>query len=105
MYGNHFTFEELTSTSTGLYNIPVDDSNLAGLWNTLNYIREEFGHPIIVIWHLSRTQVIRNLEYQITNNGEYVLNKRGRLSRNSQPPNPNEESEGTFSTPTFDTPS
>lgn len=51
MYGNHFTFEELTSTKTGLYNIPVDDShlaNLASLWNFLNYIRDEFGHPIYI---------------------------------------------------------
>lgn len=51
MYGNHFTFEELTSTQTGLYNIPVTDShlaNLACLWNTLNYLREKLDRPIIV---------------------------------------------------------
>ena len=51
MYVNHFTFEELTSTSTGLYNMPVDDAhlaNLASLWNTLNFIREKLGRPIIV---------------------------------------------------------
>lgn len=51
MYGNHFTFEELTSTQTGLYNIPVTDShlaNLASLWNTLNYIREKLDRPIII---------------------------------------------------------
>lgn len=51
MYGNHFTFEELTSTQTGLYNTPVTDShlaNLATLWNTLNYIREQFGRPIVI---------------------------------------------------------
>lgn len=51
MYGNHFTFEELTSTQTGLYNIPVTDShlaNLASLWNTLNFIREKLDRPIII---------------------------------------------------------
>lgn len=51
MYGNHFTFEELTSTQTGLYNCPVTDShlgNLASLWNTLNYLRNELGRPIVV---------------------------------------------------------
>lgn len=51
MYGNHFTFEELISTETGLYNIPVTDNhlgNLASLWNTLNYIREKLGRPIFV---------------------------------------------------------
>lgn len=51
MYGNHFTFEELTSTSTGIYNIPVTDShlaNLASLWNTLNYVRQELGKPIYI---------------------------------------------------------
>lgn len=51
MYGNHFTFEELTSTQTGLYNIPVTDShlsNLASLWNTLNYIREKLDRPIVI---------------------------------------------------------
>lgn len=51
MYGNHFTFEELISTSTGLYNTPVTDShlaNLASLWNTLNYVREKLGKPIVI---------------------------------------------------------
>lgn len=51
MYGNYFTFEELTSTQTGLYNIPVTDShlaNLASLWNTLNYIREKLDRPIVI---------------------------------------------------------
>lgn len=51
MYGNHFTFQELVTTSTGLPNYPATDShlgNLASLWNTLNYVREKFGHPIII---------------------------------------------------------
>lgn len=51
MYGNYFTFEELTSTQTGLYNCPVDDAhlaNLASLWNFLNSVREKFGHPIVI---------------------------------------------------------
>lgn len=51
MYGNHFKFQELIVTQTGLDNTPSCDSylaNLASLWNTLNYIRQEFGHPIIV---------------------------------------------------------
>lgn len=51
MYGNHFTFKELVTTSTGLDNSVSCDSylsNLASLWNTLNYIRERFGAPILV---------------------------------------------------------
>lgn len=51
MYGNHFTFQELIHTDTGLDNTPSCDEhlgNLAGLWNTLNYVRERFGAPIIV---------------------------------------------------------
>ena len=51
MYGNHFSFEELVVTATGLDNSVSCDShlaNLASLWNTLNYIRERFGSPIIV---------------------------------------------------------
>lgn len=51
MYGNHFTFEELVTTQTNLPNYPSTDAhlaNLASLWNTLNYIREKFGKPIIV---------------------------------------------------------
>ena len=51
MYGNHFKFKELVVTETGLDNSVSCDShlaNLATLWNTLNYIRERFGAPIIV---------------------------------------------------------
>lgn len=51
MYGNHFKFKELVVTQTNVDNTPSCDShlaNLASLWNTLNYVREEFGHPIIV---------------------------------------------------------
>ena len=51
MYGNHFTFEELVTTTTGLPNSVDTDShlaNLASLWNSLNYLRERFGKPIIV---------------------------------------------------------
>ena len=51
MNGNYFTFKELTTTDTGLHNSVSCDShlaNLATLWNTLNYIRERFGAPIIV---------------------------------------------------------
>lgn len=51
MYGNHFTFEELVKTSTGLPNSVDTDShlaNLASLWNSLNFIREKFGKPIII---------------------------------------------------------
>lgn len=51
MYGNHFSFKELVHTDTGLDNTPYCDShlaNLATLWNTLNFIRERFGAPIIV---------------------------------------------------------
>ena len=51
MYGNHFEFKELITTDTGLDNSVSCDShlaNLATLWNTLNYIRERFGAPIIV---------------------------------------------------------
>lgn len=51
MYGNHFTFEELVKTETNLPNYPATDShlsNLSTLWNTLNYLREKFGKPIII---------------------------------------------------------
>ena len=51
MYGNHFTFEELTSTETGLYNSPTSPShlyNLARLWHTLNHLRNTLGRPIVV---------------------------------------------------------
>lgn len=51
MYGNHFTFEELTSTSTGLYNTPVASAhlaNLASLWDVLNFIREKLERPVVV---------------------------------------------------------
>lgn len=51
MYGIHFSFKELIVTQTGMDNTPSCDShlaNLASLWNTLNYVRQEFGFPIIV---------------------------------------------------------
>lgn len=51
MYGNHFKFEELITTETGLDNYPVTDShlsNLATLWNTLNLLRNKLERPIIV---------------------------------------------------------
>ena len=51
MYGNHFKFAELVHTNTGLDNSVSSDShlgNLATLWNTLNFLREEFGKPILV---------------------------------------------------------
>lgn len=51
MYGNHFSFKELIHTDTCLDNTPSCDShlgNLATLWNTLNFIREELDRPIIV---------------------------------------------------------
>lgn len=51
MYGNHFKFEELIHTETGLDNMPDTDShlaNLASLWNVLNFVREKLGRPIIV---------------------------------------------------------
>ena len=51
MYGNHFKFAELIHTDTGLDNTPLTDShlgNLATLWNTLNFFREELGEPIFV---------------------------------------------------------
>lgn len=51
MYGNHFTFKEFISTQTGLPNDVDTDShlaNLASLWNTLNYVREKLGRPIII---------------------------------------------------------
>lgn len=51
MYGNHFSFKELITTDTQLDNSVSCDShlgNLAILWNTLNFIREEFGKPILV---------------------------------------------------------
>lgn len=51
MYGNHFKFAELVKTDTGLDNSVDTDShlaNLASLWNTLNFIRDELGRPIIV---------------------------------------------------------
>lgn len=51
MYGNHFSFQELTHTDTRLDNTVLNDShlcNLATLWQTLNFIREEFGKPILV---------------------------------------------------------
>lgn len=51
MYGNHFKFQELVSTSTGLPNSVSTSAylaNLASLWDTLNYIREEFGAPVYI---------------------------------------------------------
>lgn len=51
MYGNHFKFEELVHTDTGLPNSVDTDShlaNLASLWNTLNFIRHQLGRPIII---------------------------------------------------------
>lgn len=51
MYGNHFKFSELIKTDTNLDNDPSTDEhlgNLASLWNTLNFIRNEFGRPIVV---------------------------------------------------------
>ena len=51
MYGNHFKFQELVTTSTGLPNTVSTSAhlaNLACLWDTLNYIREEFGAPIYI---------------------------------------------------------
>lgn len=51
MYGNYFTFEELVVTETGLPNCVDTDThlaNLASLWQSLNFIRHEFGHPIVV---------------------------------------------------------
>lgn len=51
MYGNHFKFQELISTQTGLPNDVDTDAhlaNLASLWNTLNFIREKLGRPIYI---------------------------------------------------------
>lgn len=51
MYGNHFTFQELTRTDTGMDNSVSTDShlaNLAALWNYLNYLRERLNAPIII---------------------------------------------------------
>lgn len=51
MYGNHFEFQELVSTETGLPNSVSTSShlaNLASLWDTLNYLREKLGAPVYV---------------------------------------------------------
>lgn len=51
MYGNHFQFKEFITTNTQLDNSVLTDShlsNLATLWNTLNFIREELGKPIYI---------------------------------------------------------
>lgn len=51
MYETNFKFEELVRTDTGLPNYPSCYThlvNLADLWNTLDFIREELGRPIIV---------------------------------------------------------
>lgn len=48
---NFFTWNELTSTNTGLLNnptSPVHLVNLANLWNYLNFLRERLGAPIYV---------------------------------------------------------
>lgn len=51
METNYFTYEELTTTNTGLYNnptSPVHLANLSNLWNYLNLLREKLGQPIVV---------------------------------------------------------
>ena len=51
MYGNHFKFQELVVTSTGLDNTVSTSAhlgNLANLWDTLNFIREKFGKAVYV---------------------------------------------------------
>lgn len=51
MYGNHFSFQELVVTSSGLPNSVSTSShlgNLACLWDNLNYLREKFGKPIYI---------------------------------------------------------
>lgn len=51
MYGNHFTFQELVTTETGLPNSvssPSHLGNLACLWDNLNFIREKFGKPVYI---------------------------------------------------------
>lgn len=48
---NYFTYEELTSTDTGLPNNPVAPChlvNLAYLWIYLDSVREKLGQPVIV---------------------------------------------------------
>lgn len=48
---NYFTYEELTTTDTGLPNNPVAPChlvNLADLWMYLNSVRKELGQPVIV---------------------------------------------------------
>lgn len=50
MYGN-FSFQEFTTTDTGLPNNPSspdDLVNLARLWNYLASVREKLGKPIII---------------------------------------------------------
>ena len=51
MYGNHFKFQELVITSTGLDNTistAAHMGNLASLWDTLNYLREKLGAPVYI---------------------------------------------------------
>lgn len=51
MEPNYFTYEELTTTETGLYNnpsSPVHLANLSSLWDYLNSLREKLGQPIVV---------------------------------------------------------
>lgn len=63
MYGNFFKFSELVKTEQNVDNTPTIDThlaNLAVLWNTLNYLRQEFGRPIIVN-SAYRTEEVNNL--------------------------------------------
>lgn len=51
MYGNHFKFQELVVTSSGLDNTISSAAhlgNLANLWDYLNFLREKFGKPIYI---------------------------------------------------------
>lgn len=51
MNDNYFKFQELVKTQTGLPNYPTSDShlgNLACLWDFLNSVRQELGHPIVI---------------------------------------------------------
>ena len=85
MYGNHFTFKELVVTETGLDNPPATDShlaNLASLWDTLNYIREKFGEPIII------NSAYRSVEvYKLVGGVQRSLHLQGRAA-DIRPKNP-----------------
>lgn len=51
MYGNHFKFQELVVTTSGLDNTISSSAhlgNLANLWDNLNFLREKFGKPIYI---------------------------------------------------------